>query len=218
LLAAAYCRGLWHLLDDERVRAMIPVAEEVADDRRKRTAALAALREVNAAKADTQAAGLAANSPVVERYAAVWALGDAAMCFTPDPGTDHYFPLVHPDQAPTESASGIMNALRDAPAEVVAAELRRQAARVRDLFNPFRPVAVDPAWLHWHDGTVLKLARLAYDERDLPGGTLRKENLAVLADALEEAGCAAAYLLGHLRGSGEHVRGCWAIDLLLGRS
>jgi hypothetical protein len=41
--------------------------------------------------------------------------------------------------------------------------------------------------------------------------------LAVLADALEEAGCADPDLLGHLRGPGPHVRGCWAVDLLLGK-
>jgi hypothetical protein len=41
--------------------------------------------------------------------------------------------------------------------------------------------------------------------------------LAVLADALEEAGCADAGLLGHLRSRGPHVRGCWALDLILGR-
>jgi hypothetical protein len=40
----------------------------------------------------------------------------------------------------------------------------------------------------------------------------------VLADALEEVGCTDAGLLGHLRGPGPHVRGCWAVDLLLGRS
>jgi hypothetical protein len=40
--------------------------------------------------------------------------------------------------------------------------------------------------------------------------------LAVLADALEEAGCDNADLPVHLRGPGPHVRGCWALDLLLG--
>jgi hypothetical protein len=39
----------------------------------------------------------------------------------------------------------------------------------------------------------------------------------VLADALEEAGCGDGELLGHLRGPGDHVRGCRAVDLLSGR-
>jgi hypothetical protein len=113
--------------------------------------------------------------------------------------------------------AGIFYALRDAPAEVVAAEWRRLAAIVRDLFNPFHPVAVDPAWLTWHGGTVVELARLAYDERELPRGTLNKVRLAVLADALEEAGCADEHVLDHLRGPAEHVRGCWVVDLILGQ-
>jgi hypothetical protein len=46
---------------------------------------------------------------------------------------------------------------------------------------------------------------------------LDRVRLAVLADALEEAGCADANLLGHLRGPGPHVRGCFALDLLLGK-
>jgi hypothetical protein len=84
--------------------------------------------------------------------------------------------------------------------------------------NPFRPVAVSPAWLAWNEGTVVRLAQAAYDERHLPPGTLDNARLAVLADALEEAGCTDGQILGHLRSGGDHVRGCWALDLLLGKS
>jgi hypothetical protein len=65
---------------------------------------------------------------------------------------------------------------------------------------------------------VLALAQAAYDERELPAGTLDTTRLAVLADAVEEAGCDQADLLAHLRGPGPHVRGCWTVDLLLGQS
>ena len=61
-------------------------------------------------------------------------------------------------------------------------------------------------------------AEATYENRSLPGGTLDNARLAVLADVLEEAGCADAELLGHLRRPGPHVRGCWAVDLLSGRS
>jgi hypothetical protein len=84
--------------------------------------------------------------------------------------------------------------------------------------NPFRPVSLEPAWLGWRDGLVRRLAEAAYGERTLPEGTLDPGRLAVLADALEDAGCTDADLLGHLRGPGPHVRGCWAIDVLVGRS
>jgi hypothetical protein len=78
-------------------------------------------------------------------------------------------------------------------------------------------VAVDPAWLAWHDGAVVKLAEAVYEERELPSGHLDAGRLAILADMLEEAGCCDAGLLGHLRGPGPHVRGCFAVDLLLGK-
>jgi hypothetical protein len=87
-----------------------------------------------------------------------------------------------------------------------------QCALLREIFgNPFRPVKLAGAWLRWQGGTVARLARTIYKER-------RFADLPILADALEEAGCASAELLGHCRGGGEHVRGCWAVDLLLGKS
>jgi hypothetical protein len=39
----------------------------------------------------------------------------------------------------------------------------------------------------------------------------------ILADALEDAGCDNADILQHCRGAGEHVRGCWVVDLVLGK-
>ena len=69
----------------------------------------------------------------------------------------------------------------------------------------------------WQTPTILSLAQAAYDQRRLPSGELDPARLAILSDALEEAGCADANLLSHLRSPGPHVRGCWALDLLLGR-
>jgi hypothetical protein len=63
---------------------------------------------------------------------------------------------------------------------------------------------------------VFALARAAYDERLMSWGEVELARLAVLADALEEAGCTSAEVLGHLRGPGLHVRGCFAVDLCLG--
>jgi hypothetical protein len=93
-----------------------------------------------------------------------------------------------------------------------------QADLLRDLFGPlpFRLVPIDPAWLTWGGGAVVRLARATYDGRALPAGTLDTARLAVLADALLDAGCTDAALLGHLRSAGAHYRGCFAVDLLLG--
>jgi hypothetical protein len=109
-----------------------------------------------------------------------------------------------------------LGALADA-AEVIrewahdpAAARLRQCAILRDLFgNPFRPRRLEAAWLRWNDRAVPRLARALYDDG-------RFADLPILADALEEAGCDDADLVGHCRGGG-HVRGCWAVDLLLGR-
>jgi hypothetical protein len=92
---------------------------------------------------------------------------------------------------------------------------QEQCDLLRDIFaNPFRPVAVCPACL---TPQVVALAQAADDERELPAGTLDAARLAVLADALEDAGCTDPDLLDHLRGPGPHYRGCWVIDLLLGK-
>jgi hypothetical protein len=99
------------------------------------------------------------------------------------------------------------------------AEHAVQAALLRDLFGPlpFHPVTVDPSVLAWHGGTVCRLAEAAYNERVMPAGTLDPARLAVLADALEEAGCENQEVLKHLRCEEEHWRGCWLLDALLGK-
>jgi hypothetical protein len=97
------------------------------------------------------------------------------------------------------------------------AQLADHAALLRDLFGPlpFREVPIDTAWLAWNKGTVQRLAEAAYNERQMPSGHLDSTHLAVLADALEEAGVTDADLLDHLRGPGFHVRGCHVLDLIL---
>ena len=90
-----------------------------------------------------------------------------------------------------------------------------QCMTILDIFgNPFRPVALDSGW---KSSTVLTLAQAAYDERALPSGHLDNARLGILSDALEEAG-AAGEILAHLRSPGPHVRGCWAVDLVLGKN
>ncbi len=76
--------------------------------------------------------------------------------------------------------------------------------------NPFRPLVLPPSWLAWNGGTVVQVATEIYAERAF-------EQLPVLADALEEAGCSDPGILAHLRSPGPHVRGCWALDSVLGK-
>lgn len=90
-------------------------------------------------------------------------------------------------------------------------EQAAQVALLHDIFgNPFRAAMLDPFVLGWNAGTVIKLAQGIYDERAF-------DLLPILADALEDAGCTNQDILEHCRTGGEHVRGCWVIDLLLGK-
>jgi hypothetical protein len=84
----------------------------------------------------------------------------------------------------------------------------KRSSLLRDIFgNPFRPVIADLAWL---TSTIIVLAQAIYSERAF-------DRLPILADALEEAGCQGAEILAHCRGSGSHVKGCFVIDLILGK-
>ncbi len=89
------------------------------------------------------------------------------------------------------------------------AEFVQQSNLLRDIFgNPFRPVAADPAWL---TPTVQSIAAAIYEDRAF-------DRLPILADALEEAGCTDADMLLHCRQPADHVRGCWVVDLVLGKT
>jgi hypothetical protein len=82
---------------------------------------------------------------------------------------------------------------------------------LRDVFgNPFRPAAGALSWLSWNAATVRILVHDIYEERAF-------DRLPILADALEDAGCDNAEILAHCRSGGAHVRGCWVVDLLLGK-
>jgi hypothetical protein len=88
----------------------------------------------------------------------------------------------------------------------------RSLLLLRDIFGsrPFRRVSIAPEVLAWNNGTVGQIAEGIYEDRTF-------DLLPKFADALEDAGCTDAELLGHLRGPGVHVRGCWALDLVLAK-
>jgi hypothetical protein len=87
-------------------------------------------------------------------------------------------------------------------------EAAAQSDLVRDIFgNPFRPVAFDP---RWRTSDVVGLAQAIYDDKAF-------ERMPILADALMDAGCEDEQIIGHCRGKGPHVRGCWVVDLVLGK-
>jgi hypothetical protein len=210
LFACACSRQVWDLLTDEHSRAAVEVAERFADG-------LATEEELAAAKA--------------ESWGVPAALGHSLESFRPLLDGTTNWPAVM--EALTASRAAWKFASQAAPAAsgvwcdpfgnpFRAASGARQAVLLRDLFgNPFRPVRM---WARGDDGrglfllpeitwltrTVIDLAQTIYDDRHF-------EDLPVLVDALEEAGCTDEALLLHLRGPGPHVRGCWALDLILGK-
>jgi hypothetical protein len=194
--ACACCRLVWHFLTDRRCRAAVEQAERYAD-RQASKESLPPLR-VEARKA------------VRGQDIPYWRQRAFHACLNAVEGRPA------PDiakGAAINASSAVLYKPSDRGMEYKTA-LAAQVALLRDLFNPFRPVSVEPTWL---TATVTSLARAAYEERALPSGELDAELLAVLADALEDAGCDNADILGHLRGPGPHVRGCWGVDLLLGK-
>jgi carbon storage regulator CsrA len=79
------------------------------------------------------------------------------------------------------------------------------------LFGPASRVVLDPAWLTWNDGTIVRLARAIADEGNYGA-------LPILADALEEAGCNDADILGHCRTSGPDIGSSWVVRFILSAS
>ncbi len=89
--------------------------------------------------------------------------------------------------------------------------MRLLADLVRDVFGHLiGHVEFFPDWLSAKDATVMKIAGSVHDEQAF-------DQLPILADALEDAGCFDARVLSHLRSSQTHVRGCWVVDALLGK-
>jgi hypothetical protein len=190
LFACACCRRVQHLLTGEDSRIAVDVAERHAD-------------------------GLATDEALIQ---ATGRLEIVAPQGRPYPNAPAYYATWY--HAPDVAASAALAAVEaiEYAAGDADGERAAQVASLRDIFgNPFRPVTLDPAWQSWHAGIIVRLARAVYEDRVLPAGTFRPDRVAVLADALEEAGCQGADILGHCRRAGPHIRGCWLVDLLTGR-
>jgi hypothetical protein len=113
------------------------------------------------------------------------------------------------DLSATQAARAVyQHSARKKREAAIVSERVSQAALMRCIFgNPFRPVAIDP---RWRTADTVALARGIYEDRAF-------ERLPLLADALMDAGCDDEQVIGHCRSGGPHVRGCWVVDLVLGR-
>jgi hypothetical protein len=195
LCAVACCRRAWDSMPDARSKKAVETAEDYADGRATddelNAASVGALSaaQVNITEADAHAEDWR------KRYNALfapWAVVQATVRDGPD-GIGH-------------GVAAILVA-KDAVKAIGPPENEVQTQLVRDIFgNPFRPLTIDPSWL---TPTVKILAQRIYTDRSF-------DKMPILADALKKAGCANEEILGHCRGLGSHVRGCWALDLVLG--
>jgi hypothetical protein len=187
LWLVACCRRVWHLIPAGPCRNVLAVAESFAD------------REAT-----------------LERLVAAYNL---AWSHIPD---DSHPSVVVSERAAAEAAA--YAAFPGKPiktAEIAAlapdpwSELRKEAERaaqaaiLREIFGdlPFQRPAVDPSWL---TPNVVTMAQNIYAEKGF-------DPMPVLGDALEDAGCNDAGILVHCRRAEGHVRGCWVVDLLLGK-
>jgi hypothetical protein len=199
LFAVACCRRIWHLLTDESSRELLKAVERWADGE-------TGFRPVAAAYDRHETASY--------EFPSLWFAVCSASGLTPDSALKAAREAAEGTGCSATAAFTDDDAVSVLSAVASRAERRAQAELARDLFgNPFCPM---PPLLASAAGAVVKLARAAYDERLLPEGHLDPARLAVLADALEEGG-APTEVLAHLRSPGPHVRGCHAVDAILGR-
>jgi hypothetical protein len=213
LFAVACCRRIWPLLTDERSRRAVEVAERYADGLASSEQLESARR---AAKEPWMATNLTPEAPREALRAAVdVAYRDEALGAPPHAAVAEVWEVARPQWAAWVSLEATAPYTAREAALQVHPYARRaaqafQANVIRDLFGPlpFRPVALDPSW---RTPEVVALATAVYDQRSF-------DRMPELAYALEEAGCDNEEVLSHLLQQGVvHVRGCWVIDLLLGK-
>jgi hypothetical protein len=196
LFALACCCRFLHLLTDERSRHALTVAEEFVEGRithqERAKVAAAAWEAANDARNNRRTgASIAAAVAAARTVDSDWPLFARRFGSSGELGQQYAW-----------------QAVQDS---VFFTDANEQCALWRDLLgNLFRPVALPSAIFRWKDGCVVQLAETIYEEQSF-------DHLPILADALEDAGFTDLEILNHCRGPRRHVRGCWVVDLLLGK-
>jgi hypothetical protein len=214
LLAAAFCREVLPLFNDQRHRDAVDAAEDFADGKRspqeleehRKEFREEATRTYERYKKSSEAQSEEALKWFLSSELA-WAISYTTTAYTP-------LPLQKVGQAvveiTTRTRTGESSVVRTN--DVITATLNEPdqlgfRALVHDVVgNPFRPIEF---LVGWRSGNTIALARGMYDSRDFSA-------MPILADALEDAGCDNATILEHCRGDTKHVRGCWVVDQVLG--
>jgi hypothetical protein len=194
LFAVACCRSVWHLLKDEEGKEAVEVAEGYVDGVGTSDEMIRAYVETNHLIQVYRA-----RSRNIHKDAMAFALlavlrsVSGGWCFY---GQDWEYDSFDPLQCASDAAEYVE----------IGSAWAQKGSTFRDIFgNPFRPVTFHP---EWRTSTVLALAQQMYDARDFTA-------MPILADALQDSGCENSDILPHCRQPGEHVRGCWLVDLVL---
>jgi hypothetical protein len=191
LFAAACCRRVWHRLPDQRSRNAIETAERYVEGS-------ATQRQLRIARRAASVAMLESDRGADGDSA--WALrGELVKLSAADTVSAYQLTWLFNERSEGMNPTG------------EPTETKPQCDLLRELFGhlPFRPVAVDAAW---RTSDVMALAQGIYEERAF-------DRMPILADALQDAGCESDDILNHFRDpNATHVRGCWALDLILGKS
>lgn len=193
LFAVACCRLIWHLLPDIRCRQAVEISERFADG-------------LISSKEDLDSGIILANKAARELTGRNWAASAVtALCGRRVVGAVWNTGLAMTTQA---QADWLRVARHSLPEVAFKIARNDKCDLVRDIFrHPFRSIYLDPNFL---TSSVKALASAIYDDRAF-------DRLPILADALTDAGCHEEEILNHCRGDGPHGRGCWVLDLLLGK-
>lgn len=202
LAGVAACRAAWDLFTDDRCRTAVEVVERFADG--AATEADLAGAEQQAWIARDLALGPLSTAPRQHRSRQGRSTSWAACALTIAWDRTHRTP-----QQVREDVVEALAYLQNARRGRLRVTRKTQVQLVRDVFgHPFRPTSFDS---DWRTATVRDLALSVYAEHAF-------DRLPILADALEDAGCDNADVLAHCRGDGPHARGCWIVDLILGKT
>jgi len=203
LFAGAAGRQVWDVLRDSRSRHAIELTERFADgkatEEERQNAWVEAVKAQNDAPWDAD----------LPARAASWTLLRDIVVVVPNIVQAVIRSFAR--KAASDAASnGAFKKVRSRREQAVFEARGALSELIREVFgNPFRITTVDPAWLVSKESAVRHLAEAIYEER-------RWEDMPILADALEDAGCDDEEMLRHCREPHRHTLGCWVLDLLLG--
>jgi hypothetical protein len=199
------CHSVWPLLLDKPYRHAVDVAERFVEG-------LASVSELTAARALAEQTAMWGGNG--ESVGPLWEAGwyvsreAGALANVSDPDAAAVLALA----VTMEDSQAAAEELCIPWATALGNNSATMASILRDIFHaPYQGLIMRASWRTWNFGIVRTLAQTTYQERNF-------KYLPILADALEEAGCTDADILNHCRQPWEHVRGCWVVDLLLGKS